>query len=134
MARNIWRPAFIEALRQTANVSGSALIVGRSRAAVYAARDSSETFRRQWDDAIEDATDALELEARRRAFSGVEEPVYYKGQVVGGVRKYSDVLLIFLLKAHRPEKYRENVRVEGTLDIQVGAADNIREKLKTAES
>ena len=40
MARNIWRPAFIEALRQTANVSGSALIVGRSRAAVYAARDS----------------------------------------------------------------------------------------------
>ena len=60
---------------------------------------ASETFRKQWDDAIEDATDALELEARRRAFSGVEDPVYYKGQVVGGVRKYSDVLLIFLLES-----------------------------------
>jgi serine/threonine protein kinase len=29
------------------------------------------------------------------------------------VKEYSDTLLLALLKAHRPEKYRDNVRVEG---------------------
>ena len=33
----------------------------------------------------------------------------YLGEVVTKVRKYSDTLLIFLLKAHRPKKYRETI-------------------------
>lgn len=35
------------------------------------------------------------------------------------VNKYSDTLAIFLLKAHDPDKYRENVKVEhsGSVDI-----------------
>ena len=112
MAKNQWRPKFLDALRQTGNVTGSAQLAGRSRAAVYQARDRSETFAKQWDEAIEAATDSMELEARRRALSGVDEPVYYQGQVVGAVRKYSDVLLIFLLKAHRPAKFRDNFSVQ----------------------
>ncbi|MCZ6916509.1 MAG: hypothetical protein O7I93_07020 [Gemmatimonadetes bacterium] len=32
------------------------------------------------------------------------------------MRRYSDVLLIFLLKALRPEKYRERVDVRGVLE------------------
>ena len=40
--------------------------------------------------------------------SVLTRPVYYKGEVVGTVKKYSDRLLIVLLKAHRPAKYREN--------------------------
>ena len=31
------------------------------------------------------------------------------------MREYSDILLIFLLKAPRPEKYRERVEVRGDL-------------------
>lgn len=31
------------------------------------------------------------------------------------VREYSDILLIFLLKALRPDKYRERVEVRGSL-------------------
>src|SRR6266699_1263767 len=31
------------------------------------------------------------------------------GQICGHVRKHSDTLLIFLLKARRPEKYRERI-------------------------
>ncbi len=47
---------------------------------------------------------------------GVEEPVgWYKGVPGGTVRRYSDVLLMFLLKALRPEKYRERVEVRGSL-------------------
>jgi len=71
-------------------------------------------FAAAWDEALEIATGSLELEARRRAQKGVLEPVYYKGKKVGAVRKYSDTLLIFLLKAHRPDKYRDNVRHEVT--------------------
>ena len=56
--------------------------------------------------------DDLELEARRRAVEGTERPVFYQGGEVGYVREYSDTLLIFLLKAHRPNKFRERVEHE----------------------
>ena len=50
----------------------------------------------------------LEDEAQRRAM-GYEEDVYYKGEKVGTVTKYSDKLMEVLLKANAPEKYRERV-------------------------
>ena len=54
-----------------------------------------------WADALEEAADALLAEAWRRATEGVEEPIMHQGQVVTTVRKYSDLLLIFLLKSAR---------------------------------
>ena len=35
---------------------------------------------------------------------------WYKGKAGGTVREYSDLLLIFLLKGMRPEKYRERYK------------------------
>ncbi len=40
---------------------------------------------------------------------------WYKGKPGGTVREYSDILLIFLLKALRPERYRERAEVRGSL-------------------
>ncbi len=54
----------------------------------------------------------LEDEAHRRAFEGDEQEVFKDGNCIGVTRKYSDTLAIFLLKAHDPEKYRENTRME----------------------
>ena len=34
------------------------------------------------------------------------------GGLVGKTREYSDLLLIFLLKARRPEKFRDNAKLE----------------------
>ena len=65
-------------------------------------------------EAREEACDALESEARRRAVKGVRRPVYYKGKLIGYIRKYSDTLLIFLMKAARPDKYRDNVKIKKT--------------------
>ena len=65
-------------------------------------------FALAWDEAVNIAADALEREAWRRAVEGFEEPVHYRGEVVGYVKKYSDRMLELLLKAHRPEKYRES--------------------------
>jgi hypothetical protein len=50
---------------------------------------------------LEEAADVLLAEARRRAIEGVEEPIMHQGQVVTTVRRYSDLLLIFLLKSAR---------------------------------
>jgi hypothetical protein len=49
-----------------------------------------------------EAAQVLEDEARRRAFEGVPKGVYYRGALVGYERKYSDRLLVQLLKAHPP--------------------------------
>lgn len=49
-----------------------------------------------------------------RAIQGVEEPVYFKGAIVGYIRKYSDRLLELHAKRHCPE-YRD----KNTLDVNV---------------
>ena len=49
-----------------------------------------------------------------RAIRGVEEPVHFKGAIVGYIRKYSDRLLELHAKRHCPE-YRD----KGTLDVNV---------------
>lgn len=90
------------------------------RQTFYDRRNSDEEFARLAGIAIEEACDALEAEAWRRAHDGVDEPVYGSGGPgagtvqVGTVRKYSDGLLQTLLKAHRPDKYRDNVKQEIT--------------------
>ena len=65
-------------------------------------------------DAHAEACDALESEVRRRAVEGVVRAVYYKGEVVGYMREYSDTLLMFLMKGAMPEKYRDNVKMKKT--------------------
>ena len=61
-------------------------------------------FKKAYQAAREQAIEALEDEATRRAYEGVERPVYQDGKQVGMIREYSDTLLIFLLKAHRQQK------------------------------
>ena len=53
---------------------------------------------------IEDA----EQELKRRGIDGWTEPVFdAKGQMCGERKRYSDACLIFFLKAHKPEIYRD---------------------------
>ena len=125
--RKDWKPAFIEALRATGNVTRAAQYAGRSRNQAYHVRRHSEDFAAQWDEALEEGTDLLEAEARRRAVTGIDKPVYYKGEVVGSITKYSDRLLMFLLRAHRPQKFRDGGKVKQTGATDVGV-DRDREK------
>jgi hypothetical protein len=80
---------------------------GIGRTTAYEHRERHPDFALAWDEALEDACDLLEAEARRRALEGVEKPVYWQGVVVGTIREYSDTLMTLVLKAHRPEKFRE---------------------------
>lgn len=108
-APNIWRPAFLTQLAECGQVRLACERASIHRTTAYAARKSDPEFAAQWETALQQAGELLEQEAWRRAHDGVDEPQFYKGTVCGTVRKYSDVLLIFLLKAVFPEKYREKV-------------------------
>lgn len=107
-----WWVPFLSALAESGNVSHACLQVQIARSTAYEARERHEEFAAAWDEAVEFAADAMELEARRRAVEGTDEPVFYKGMKVGTIRRYSDTLLIFLLKAARPTKYRERVQLD----------------------
>jgi len=72
-----------------------------SRSSAYQLRKQDEAFRQAWDDAIQAAIDELELELRRRAMHGVEQPVYYGGKECGRIRTYNDNLGMFLLRVRR---------------------------------
>ena len=75
--------------------------VGRSTHYRWLQQDPE--YRKAVDIAKEEAADNLEAEAYRRAVEGVEKPVgWYKGKPGGYAREYSDVLLMFLLKAQPP--------------------------------
>jgi hypothetical protein len=102
-----WEKAFISALADTGIVSHACTAAKIERSTAYRHREQSKPFAVAWDEAVEIAADTLEMEALRRAHDGVEEPVYYKGVLVDTVRKYSDTLMIFLLKAAKPEKFRD---------------------------
>ena len=92
------RAAFIAALRNSGNVRASCLAAGIARKTAYVWRDRWATFADEWAEALEDSCDVLEAEARRRGMS------------------VSDRLLMFLLKAHRPEVFGEKQQVDITSD------------------
>lgn len=106
-----WRPRFLDALRDTGNVRLSCDAAGKSRSWVYEVRGQDAAFAEEWDAALEDACDTLETVARKRATEGVVTSEEYDaaGELVKKVTKYSDTLLIFLLKGARPDKYRERI-------------------------
>ena len=108
--------AFLAAFRETSNVRLACEVAKVGRSSHYRWLEEDSAYREAFDQAKLQAADVLEAEAFRRAVEGVEEQVgWYRGVAGGTVRRYSDVLLIFLLKALRPEKYRERVDVRGVL-------------------
>lgn len=99
---------FLDAFVETATVVHAAEVAGVGRRTHYDWLDSDDEYAARFAQAEEDATQRLEREARRRAVEGTREPVgFYKGEPGGYVRRYSDNLLMFLLKARRPAVYRE---------------------------
>lgn len=118
--KKAWIPHFLAALAEYGNVSKAAKKAKVSRAVVYEERASDSDLANAWDAALKIGTEALEDEARRRAYEGTLKPVYQGGEKVGAIREFSDTLLIFLLKSHKPEVYRDTSRV---LNVTMTADD-----------
>lgn len=129
-----WEKAFLAALSDTGNVRAACRAAEVGRTTVYDGLSRWPDFAADFRRAEAEAADLLELEARRRAHDGVDEPVIYRGELTGvwvspsgetvsegtpgarqiplTVKKYSDTLLIFLLKGALPKKYRDNMTVD----------------------
>lgn len=100
--------SFIETLADMGSVADAAREIRMSVTSCYRLRRApgAENFARAWDAAIAQGADRLVDVAFDRAFNGTEDPVLDKlGQHVGMRRRYSDRLLMFLLRAHHPERY-----------------------------
>lgn len=127
-----WWPVFLVSLAETCHVGESAKAAGVGRVTVYDHRKRHPDFAEAWDEAKTVGADTLEDEAVRRARDGWDEPVFYQGEHVSTIRKFSDTLLIFLLKGAKPDKYRERQELtgkDGAPLIPGGLSDEARREL-----
>ena len=130
------RAQFLSLLAECGNVTRAADEAGLSRVYLYQMRRDDEAFAAEWETAADIGAKRLEDEARRRAVDGWQDPVWHQGQQVGTVRKYSDTLLICLLKAHHPEKYADRQKSETNLtgDMTVQGSVSLDPSLAAAIS
>lgn len=106
--------AFLTAFCELGNISKAAKKAKVGRQTVYDWLENDADFKKKYKKARKIAAGVLEDEAHRRAVEGCNKPVWYKGQKVGTVKEYSDTLLVQLLKANLPKKYRERVQSQLT--------------------
>jgi hypothetical protein len=78
----VWSKFFLADLRLSGNVTHAAEVAGIDRGTAYKRRDKNKTFRHKWDEAMLEARERLEIEARRRAEQGVERLKFHKGELI----------------------------------------------------
>lgn len=108
------KKAVLESIAELASVSAACKATEVPRSTFYQWIQDDEEFRKAYRKAARQGLKALEDEAIRRAYKGVRKPVYQGGKLVGHERRYSDTLLMFMLKALAPNKYKERVANEQT--------------------
>jgi len=105
--------AFLADYASWGNITSACKAAGIVRNTFYNWTEHDEAFAAQVKVADAAATERLEREAWRRATEGspYTRTSYYRGEPVGTDHKieYSDQLLMLLLRARRPDMYREKV-------------------------
>jgi len=126
--------AFLAAYAQLGCVSRAAEAAGCSRNSHYNWLENDRDYRAAFAQAEQIAGDVLEAEALRRAVHGIQEPVIHHGRqcfryvdengndvpadqsdarkIPLTVTRYSDTMLIFLMKGRMPHKYGDRKRLE----------------------
>jgi hypothetical protein len=105
------REAFISMLGEIPNVTVISKLFGVHPSNVYRMREKDESFDNACREAMNQGYDLIEEEARRRAVDGVDEPVFFQGELVSTQKKYSDKLLLALLKAYKPKKFNPGAKI-----------------------
>lgn len=147
---------FLAAYSRLGHITLAAAVAGVNRSSHYSWMKEDPTYLERFQAAHEQALDYVEDVVMESATQGIEEPVIYQGQLsylplfdeAGNVvrdengyiklsnkpltvRKRNDVAAFFLLKAGRPDKYRENSTVElkGSVDVIVQKLTAGRQRL-----
>jgi hypothetical protein len=124
------RARFLDVLSRTDNVTEACREIQKSRAWVYHCRDVDPTFAEAWETAKQVAADEVFFEARRRAVNGYEDPVFYQGEQVGTVKRYSDRMLEMLARTSRPELFIERTE---SVNVHVDLSERPLRELTDAE-
>lgn len=107
------KQTFLDALAKCGVVSDALGAAGISSHSTVRGWRQDPAFDEAYRDALETSADTLESEARRRAVEGIEVKRYDKeGQLVATEYRYSDPLLMFLLKGNKPDKFAERTKNE----------------------
>lgn len=106
--------AFLDAYQTYGTITAAGKHASVARSEHYRWMKDDPEYAAAFREADEAAIELLETEARRRAMAGDEYSVLYRGQAISTRRRFSDGLLMFLLKAKRPEVYRERQVADGS--------------------
>lgn len=155
-----WKPLFLAALREMPVIRHACEAVGINRSTAWRARETDESFRAGWDDAMEDAIDKAEQEALRRGVTGWHEPVIDKGRLAWAyeryetadpgvfdyrpvldakgqpvpltIKKHSDALLQFVLKGRRRTTYGDKQEITGSEGGPIAILDDTKRAARLA--
>lgn len=109
------RQDFLDNLSRTGVIAEACAASGIPRSAVESWKRNDPEFVAAFEEALEDAADTLESEATRRAVQGVTRRKALgsgdKMEIVEEVH-HSDALLMFLLKARRPDRFADRSKSE----------------------
>lgn len=127
-----WEGDFLDEYRRSGVLGQSAKNARVSLVTVQRRRKRDPEFMQACEEALDIAIDAMESAALQRAVNGTtrKKGVYFKGKQIGdeSYQDYSDTLLIFMLKALRPDKYREQVDHNHRIQAMRDEAQRIAEQ------
>ena len=108
-----WTDTYLEVLALHGLPNKAARAARTTKRKVQELRDACIEFDEAVEAALEEANDALEEEARRRALHGYEKGIYHQGSLVAYETVYSDSLLSQMLKAKRPREFGDKREITG---------------------
>lgn len=111
VTREVKKALFLQALQQNGgHVALACKTAKTTRPTVGDWRDDDPEFAAMWE-AIQDVNvELLETEVDKRALGYTQQTLDGDGNIIRSVSQVSDNLLMFRLKALRPEKYRDGPR------------------------
>ena len=119
VAKPKWMRKFLKALATVGVVRTSCNEAGVDRKTVYTWRQKDEEFAEKWAEALQLSADTLETQLFKHATIGWDEPVYYKGEVVGHIKRYDHRLGMWMMKHLRPEKFNDRIQIQHSVPDEV---------------
>lgn len=140
---------FLKAVEKYLNISAAAKAVKIDRMTHYRIWMRDPAYAAAFKLACDTGIEALEDLAHERVVEGWDEPVFgtlfedhvspegkvtpiKKWGVVGFKRKFSETLHVLLLKAHKPDRYRERLDIKADVNLNMSIASKLaagRERL-----
>lgn len=106
------RAEFLATLAVCGNMTKACEVADFNRITVYRDMEADPEFKKAVQEARRIGGEGLIDEMRRRGYEGWDEPTTYQGELIASIRKYSDTLLIFLVKCIFPQYRDSKVRTE----------------------